>query len=147
MASSKSITAKQVKSVILKFYKLMDSRAHLVDFFEILHPDILIKFKKLEFRGYREFEDHQEGKRGLFDEIHKVVSCDVEVKNGIATAKTVGNWQGSVWKPPAPKSTRLKAAINHTWKLKRNHEGSLVIYSHIVTSLKFEGELPDYMKQ
>ena len=142
-------TKEEAENVIHKFYHLMYERAHLVDFFEILDEGFEIRFKDIVFKGYRGFEDHQEGKRWLFDEEHNLKEVHVSFQGPVAIVKSQGIWSARYRKEPEPRSHHFKATISHTWRIGRSPKtGHIVILSQLVDSLNiFEGEIPPYLKK
>ncbi len=149
---SLNITEKQAKEVILDFYKLMDQkpkRAYLVDFFQILDEKVIWRFKDFHFDGHRGFEDHQEGKRKLFNETHHIISMVTTIEDNIAIVETRAEWSGHTREEPSTCDNFLKADQTVTWKVKLSEKtGKPIIISHICTNITLlEGNMPGYLNE
>jgi len=142
-----TLTEDAVTKLLFRFYELLDQRAYLADFYEILDETFSITYEEKVWKGWRGFEDHQEGKRSMFDEIHELTSTEITLNGEKASANTRIHWEGSVWRPPEPHSHRLKGKVWHSWTFRSHPKtGKPVIRSQIVDKLELtEGELPKYL--
>ncbi len=133
------ITEEEVKHLIHEWGRLHNDHAPLSAFMPIIAEEgFEIRFGDFVLKGYAGLEEHQEIKRQFFDEAHIYNSIDVTAFPDRAEAKSVVQWEASVREASAPRSTRLKAVIHHSWLIKRSPlSGKPVIVHHIVDSFKY----------
>lgn len=133
------ITEEDVKHLIHEWGRLHNDHAPLSAFMSIIAEEgFEIWFGDFVLKGYAGLEEHQEIKRQFFDEAHIYNSIDVKVFADRAEAKSVVQWEASIREAPAPRSTRLKAVIQHSWLIQRSPKsGKPVIMHHIVDSFKY----------
>lgn len=145
------LTNEEAMEIIHQWYKLMDAkprRGYLVDFFQILDEEIIIQFKNKIFKGYRGFEDHQEGKRALFDEARKINFVSFTSNGREITVNTIAIYEGRTWQPPSTVSQYVKTRQDVTWIIKRsNSTQNPVIVSHVANDITvLEGMMPNYLE-
>ncbi|TAJ31009.1 MAG: hypothetical protein EPO64_02695 [Nitrospirae bacterium] len=136
---SQPITNEDVKHLIHEWGRLHNDHASLSAFLPIIAEEgFEIRFGDVVLKGYAGLEEHQEIKRQFFDESHIYNSIDVKVSDGQAEAKSVVQWEASVRDASAPRSTRIKAVIHHSWLIARSSKtGKPVIVQHVVDSFKY----------
>ncbi len=134
-----AITEDEVRQLIHQWGRLHDEHAPLSAFLPIIAEEgFEIQFGEDVWQGYAGLEAHQELKRQFFDEAHIYQWIDVKTAGDQAEAKSVMQWEASVREPPAPRSTRIKAVLHHSWLIKRSpRTGKPVIARSVVDSFKY----------
>ena len=64
------LTEEEVKQLILKFWKLDEEKAHIVDLMEVAAPDLEISMGDFAWHGYGGLGAHQTGSKGRYFDEH-----------------------------------------------------------------------------
>lgn len=133
------ITEDEVRQLIHAWGRLQDDHAGLAAFLPIIAEEgFELRFGDQVWQGYAGLERHQETKRPFFDEVHLYQWIDVRTSDEQSEATSVMQWEASVREAPAPRSTRIKAVLHHSWLIKRSpHTGKPVIVRSVVDSFKY----------
>lgn len=139
---AKPLTQKEVRDVILAFWRLNASRAPIKDFEEIFdceNLEIRMRGTGILFRGIAGWADHQIGKLAFFDQRFQLKTFQVAKKTDERiVAKTVGVWFARHWQSPAAYSHEMIADLKHTWTVIRSPKtGKAVILTHVCDKLKY----------
>lgn len=137
------LTKNEVENIILKFWKLNASKAHIADFIPILDKNFAIVLKEkgkkvISFQGLAGLQDHQDGKAPLFyNQKFILKSIKIRITNNTAIAKTTAEWHCLFCEKKSPKSKKLKAHLKHTWTIKKAGNNLPVITLHVCDYFKY----------
>lgn len=148
MSQLAPLTKQEVEEMVVDWYKGLDVHRAQVDLIKYIHStDLQMRFPEATLTTQAEFEGWLQGVyRIFFDEVHTMQSLDVKVApdGSKADVKLVVRWEASRWKPPAPKSERLRFDAYQTWEIKRDPKSlAPAITIYIVDELRqLEGGVP-----
>lgn len=134
------ITKDDVRHLIAEWGRLHDEHAPASAYQELIAEDgFVMRCGRQEWIGLPGLQEHEAMKQQFFDETHLYNSIELlSASEGEAEAKSVMTWEASLREPAAPRSTRIKAVIHHTWRVIRSpRTGRPVIRQHIVEKLAF----------
>jgi hypothetical protein len=134
------ITKDEVKHLIHEWGRLHDEHAPVSAYLPIIaEENFEIRFGVHVWKGRAGFAEHEEMKQQFFDETHLYNSIElVSATADQAMAKSVVTWEARTREAPAPRSTRIKAVIHHTWEFLRPPQGgNPVILRHVVDRFEY----------
>jgi hypothetical protein len=134
------ITKDEIKHLILEWGRLHDDHAPASAYKDLVADDgFAMRCGGQEWLGLSGLETHEAMKRQFFDEAHLFNSIElVSASESEAEARSVVTWEASRREDTAPRSIRIKAVIQHTWRFIRSgRTGKPVIQQHIVDKLAY----------
>ncbi len=141
MANLAPLTKAEVEKMVTDWYRALDVHQPQMDVqYYVSEAELEMVFPEATLRSLAEFEGWLQGVyRIFFDEVHTMQSLNVTLSpdGQKADVKLVVRWEASRWKPPAPKSERLRMDAYQTWVVKRSPAtGKAVITRYVVDELK-----------
>jgi hypothetical protein len=146
----KALSAREVKHIILAFWRLNAAKAPIADFIPILDEDFEIVATDaagnvvVKYSGLAGLEEHQYGKQIYYDQRFILKSFEAELAGFEATAHTTGEWRCLHCEPRRACSESLRADLRHTWVVRRSAAtGRPLLSRHICTYFQYvEGYAP-----
>jgi len=131
------ITKDEVRQLIQEWGRLHDEHAPVSAYLPIIaEKDFEIRSGAQVWKGRAGLEAHEDMKQQFFDEKHLYNSIELVSATGDqAEAKSVLTWEARTREAQAPRSTSIKAVIQHTWEFTRNRTGQPVILRHTLDKL------------
>jgi len=134
------ITKDEIKHLILEWGRLHDDHAPAAAYKDLIaDAGFAMRMGTHEWTGLPGLEAHEAMKQQFFDEAHLFNSIElVAASEKEAEAKSVVTWEASRREEAAPRSIRIKAVIQHTWRFIRSaRTGKPVIQQHIVDKFAY----------